>query len=353
MVGIITVFYSENCGSVLQAYTLSKAVEELGYKVTFISTRNKYSSHSFKKMLLSVGNKLLRLDFLNAKSAIIRYKNFQKTMKLFNYIKPDGVKTDAIETLILGSDTVWDIDSQYFNESPELFWPRQFKGISTIAYAPSVANSTAENMIKNQYPLECLDFLNRISVRDAYSMQVISQLTSKKVELVCDPTLLVTKKYFECFKRNINIGEYVLLYLFEELDIESIQQIKTFAKSKGMQIISLSKCLNWSERNIDSSIENFITYFANASYIITNTFHGTLFSIIYNKEFVCIGNQKNKIVELLDALKLPERIVASKANLPGLLDGKIDYDSVNREIVKIREHSYEFLNVSLRECCRV
>lgn len=342
MIGIITVFYSENYGSVLQSFALRKYINNQGLEAVYINTRNKYSSHSMKRMLMSSSFRLIHGDIKNTVLLIKKYKNFCQTLDMFTSVE---INDDNLDLLIVGSDTVWDVDSKYFMESQDIFWPiSSSTRVMAISYGASVANSTPEHLRKLSYPLKCLEQLNAISVRDQYSYEVVTSVTEKPVSIVCDPTLLLKMDDYQDLFVTTPKESYIAVYLFEELDPKCIKIIKDWAQKKHLRIISICKHLQWCDEVVDPSVENFVSYIKDADYVITNTFHGTIFSIIFNKQFTCFGAKKKKISEFLRMIHLTDRIIDDKNIVSGNLDSSIDYQVVENELDAIREDSYRYLN---------
>lgn len=348
MIGIITVFYSENCGSVLQAYALSAYLNQLGFRTQFILTKSKYSSHSLKYLFLRMGKQMLKGNIRGAKGAWNRYIFFHHLIrKNFPYIRWESPDAENLETFILGSDTVWDVERGNFLDLPDVFWPRK-AGKKVIAYGTSVANSTVEQIRNLKYPEESLQMLKAISVRDQHTMNVISSLTDRPVKMVCDPTLLVNRDTFDCFMRPFDRNNCIVLYLFEVPDTLTIQQICLFARKKKCRLVSIGKQFKWCDEVVEATVDNFITYFSNAEFIISNTFHGAVFSIIYEKRFVSLAASKKKVVNFLEELNLADHLHEEEKNdISDILNQKVDYFKVNRIIMELRKESQEYLKVNL------
>ncbi|SET02281.1 Polysaccharide pyruvyl transferase [[Clostridium] aminophilum] len=349
MIGIITVFYSENFGSVLQAYALHHFLNENGYDNVFISTRNKYSSHSFKKMIFSFGNQILHGQCKNALYAIQRYRYFDKVLKCFPHVQLNPEVLNNIDLFIVGSDTVWDVDSKYFRKSSNIFWATDLPGDKIIAYAPSVANSTVQKMNSLSFPRQTLDKIFALSARDSYTFSVMRHMTNKPIEFVCDPTILLGSNGFQCFMKSIDYEKYVAVYLFEKIGEEEKLKIQDFAKRNDLILISIGKVLPWCDISVDPSIENFISYIANSKYVITNTFHGIIFSILYEKSFLFLGYNKKKVTELLGELDLDHRVPTKAEDITSIMNDRIDYTNVNRKISEIRQRSKKYLLLNINK----
>lgn len=348
MIGIITVFYSENFGSVLQAYALRRVLQAEGYESQFLSTRNRLSSHSLKKLLFSTGNQLLHGSFRNLRFAIKRYQNIDRVVKTFPYVRMTTQSIRKYSTIIVGSDTVWDVDSPYFMASKDVFWATIVPGSQLVAYAPSVANSTAEKMKRLQYPIETICKIRSLSARDQYSFQVLRSITDKHIEMVCDPTILLGAEGYTEFSKEVGHQNYIAVYVFEQPSIEEIEVLRRYARQTKKKLISIGKVIKWCDISVEPSIENFISYYKSADFVITNTFHGTVFSLIFEKNFVCLGYKKKKITELLDALNLSKQVVRNTNEIESVCNTIINYTEVNANISDLREKSLEYIRKNVQ-----
>lgn len=347
-IGIITVFYSENTGSVLQAYALAKALEFQGHSVEFINTINKFSSHGMKALISNMVKDILKFRWSNISYTIRQYIEFDRFLKKFSIY--DSKSNEKIDCFILGSDTIWDVNSKYFLASQNLFWGDKIDG-NKIVYAASVANSTLEQIMKLIYPEQNLNKMEYISVRDAYSYSVISELVDREIAQVCDPTMLLNyNDYRELIINSKEQSKYLLIYIFEELEPEIINKIVKYANVKGLKTISFGRKRKWCTESCCASVQDFITLFANADYIVTNTFHGTVFSLIFKKQFVSVTKKKKKVVELLSQLDLRYRLATDVDEIAMCFDDIINYKLVNEQLEEIREKSLTYLKASINHC---
>ena len=344
-VGIITVYYTENCGSVLQAKCLSDILAEMNCNVQFISTKNKLSGHSIKRLIKNCIKKVLKGE--SCIPTIKKYKSYSKFIKK-NFKVVNNKNIEKLDAIYFGSDTIWDIDSEYFLLSQDIFWGINLKN-KMHSYAASIANSSYSKLDTLKYPKEQLSKFKNLSARDIYTKEYIDTRTNKKAEIVCDPTLLFDSNYYKKYISKKMKDEYILLYLFDEPTSEIKKQIISYSKKENLKIIcliGLGKIISFADEYIESTIENFITYFYNAKYIITNTFHGTIFSIIFNKNFMTLDYNKVKVTELLNTLCLKNRL--EKDNIEKILNTKIDYEEVNKKILELRDDSKKYLRRTLK-----
>ena len=343
-IGIITVYYSENCGSLLQAISLEKKFKELGHDVVFIYTRNKYSSHSLKLLLGRILKESIKFKIGNVNNAIKKYFNFKKNIKRFKVITIGDIKKYGLDLIVIGSDTVWDIESKYFNESFKVFLPK-LDSIPVVSYAASVGNTSVKSIKKDDYSMEALQDLKLISVRDEYSKSVLSKLTNKKIEIVPDPTIMIGKDAFNEFIYNVDEEKYLLIYSFNDFEKNIVDEIRKYAKENNLNIISIGKKYDWVDKNVICSLNTFISYYNLASCVVTNTFHGNVFSIIFNKQFINIDFGKKKVDKLLEQYGLTNRIYKKGiSKISNIFDKKIDYEKVNKLMEEDRKTANKIIN---------
>ena len=345
-VGIITVYHTENCGSVLQAKCLSDMLSELNCNVSFISTKNSLSGHSKKRLFKNCIKKIIKRESFI--STIKKYNSYSRFIRNnFNIINYN--KIEKLQSVYFGSDTIWDINSEYFLKSQDIFWGLNINNIDMFSYAASIANSSYSDLDGLEYPIKQLKKFKKMSARDRYTQNYLSTRTNQKVDIVCDPTLLFDSQYYvKYLKKTKNSKKYLLLYLFNEPSSAVKKQIMDYAKTHEMRIVCLigiGKLISFADEYVESTVENFISYFYNANCIITNTFHGTIFSLIFNKNFVTLDYNKIKINELLKQFDLTERLTLN--NISKKLDEKINYEGVNKKINNLREKSINYLKETI------
>ena len=343
-VGIITVYYSENCGSLLQALSLQKKINELGHEVVFINTKSKYSSHSLKLLFGRIIRESLKLNFSNVKNTIGKYHNFKKDINKFKVINFKDIKNKNVDLIVVGSDTVWDYERDFFKEYRNVFFPK-IDSIPVVSYAASVGNTRFEAFKNDDYTIDAFKSMKEITVRDDHSKSVLTKLLDEDITMVADPTIMIGKDGFKEFISDIKEKKYLLIYSFNDFDEITVNQIKKFANDKNLTIISFGNKYSWSDKNVISSLKTFITYYNFAEYVITNTFHGTVFSIIFNKQFVNIDFDKKKVDKLLEHYNLSDRTYKKgKNNITDIFSKNIDYSKVNKLLEQDRIESNKVID---------
>lgn len=338
---ICTLYDSVNCGTYLQAFSMKKILEKMGFEVFFLELKNDNSkitnpssikSMSFKEIIIKVFRKI-RLQFVFRKS-----RNNFKTMDL------SEVNNDpSIKYIIVGSDEIWNVRNNSFEHYKE-FFGYNFINKKIIAYAPSSNDTTKNDLVKEFGDINFNNF-DRLSARDKKTKDLIYQFINKNIKVcdVLDPTMIVDslKDIYE----NTYLKNYIVVYGHSFTD-EQIDCIITFAKHKKLQTVSITKYFEWCDKNIVVSPGKFLSYIKNADYIITSTFHGSVFSILYEKQFAVYTNNGSKIVDLLEKFNLKNRIVNN--NIENILDRKINYNDTKNILKELREKSIKYLEESLK-----
>ena len=362
---VITRHSIPNYGSLLQTYATQKAIEKLNHECEIIDyTRN--DEKGKKKLRTKCKNSkkwnknfLTRylyyiIQTLNLYSDI-KFKKFRKKMLIqtpIEYSSEEELKKELpiADIYCAGSDQLWgkigniECDSTYFLS----FVPSNCKCIS---YAASIGKEKISNEIKKNIR----DYLPRFStilVREQSAMDIIKKEKINKVDLVLDPTLLLNRDEWNKLCSNIKIKKkYVLVYQLH--DNKKMQKYaKRFAKKVGLPLIRI--CPNTQSilrggRPIFLPTPNeFITYFKNADYIVTDSFHGTVFSIIFNKNFIDILPEETstRITNILEIFNLKSRILKSYEDF-SLINKIIDYTEVNKNVEKSRQKSLEKLKKAI------
>lgn len=343
-VSVVTVWYSENYGSYWQAKSLGDYLSSKGHSITYLNTINKKSSHSKKYLSTLLIRNILKGNFYTVIPLINKYRKFDQCLKKIPIIRLDECINSDV--LIFGSDTLWDMDSSYFRESAKIFWGLPFKN-KKISYAPSVANTALKTLKNIDYIYPALNDFSSISVRDKYSADIIGSLINKEVSIVTDPTFLMAKEYY--VKQTIPIKEsnFILIYLFDDITKEFSNAIINFAEKNNLRLIALGRSVKWADKTVFPGPEEFLTYFSKSDYIITNTFHGTIFSLIFEKEFLSFSKGKRKVDTLLTEYDLLDRSVKEINNLEKIFNTRIDYGQVKNKIINNSYFSQNFLIKSL------
>lgn len=352
-----------NHGASLQAYALQTYLESLGHSVEIIDYKPDYLSRHY--LLWAVDNPIydkpiVKQMYLMAKlpgriKALRRKKVFDDFTR--KYLKLTGMRYQSCEELkdnlpkadvyIAGSDQIWNTlfqngrDAAFYLD----FVPQTAK---RIAYAASFAT---DDVIEEYKPFvrRMLQNFDDISIRERYSLPLLKSLGRDDGVAVCDPVFLLSRNDWEQYLPVANQEEQYLLVYDSENSLKIREIAMQIAHKKGLKIYNVSAFpLNYVDKDLwISSPLDFVRMVRDAAYVISNSFHATAFSLIFEKDF-CVINRSEKINErmrsLLSGYNLEDRIVT---DFSVSLLSSINYPEVNPLLQKDIENSKEFLNQSL------
>lgn len=361
-----------NYGSVLQVLALAEAVNALGYEAEVIWEGGTVSRHLDlrPKKILTILLKLCRYPRFIPST----YKDFKSASKAYNsdvtaslfksfvdrnirrrFYSPDELKkvgqSDIYYKYICGSDQIWCTTTLY---PDPLMYLRFAKKNKRIAYAPSLGRSYIPDYNRKTLKRYIND-MRSISVREIDGAELIEQLIGKRVQVTLDPTLLFEKKFWESYFSHSEEKDYILCYFLNEPSIEIQTSIINFAK--GRKIIGLRSQFLYIAENYDNLVlpdagpSEFLSYVNNADFIFTDSYHGILFSINFEKEFLSVErdygeyDQSTRQRSILRLLGIEERY--SKTG--NVTDQNIDYTKVKTALNKLRQASMTFLQSALTD----
>lgn len=364
--GILSMQRIYNYGSFLQAYGLKKMLEELGCEVEFVDYHpgkclvdSKQKNGLMRKLSKSVEVLTIQAP-LKEKLNFIKYKkNFG--VKYHSYLEIDSQYNynPELDILVIGSDEVFNCvqDNPNVGYTAELFGVGNQAG-TVISYAASFGNTTMERLKQYGVEKEVAEWLksfNTISVRDNNSYDIVKELTGKDPELHLDPVLMYDyMKKCPAVSKQADDSDYLILYGYTgRFSKEECRKIREYAIEKKLKILCIGGIQHCCDKFVDCSPFEVFSYFKNAYAVITDTFHGTIISIITQQRFATFvrssgyGNAE-KVSDLLKRLNLEEQIVFNVEELGKIVEKKIDYLSVNHIIENERKRAYQYLNNMLK-----
>lgn len=342
-ISIITVYNSENSGSYFQAYALAEFLKKEGHIPYFYKRETKGTSHDFQFILGGAIKRLFGGRFHEAARKVKRYYYFQKAQKKFKVIDTTSAEWKSIDCCVIGSDTLWDFDSAYFRKNREVFLGTKFPDKKMITYAISIGNTPLSCFQNDELISNGMNNLDSISVRDEKTKNVVKEITGKDATIVLDPTFLLDIEEYYSLEKKIDYSDYILLYCFETIRQEQIQSLLKLKETEGLKIISFGRIRKWADFTVNADPEKFLSCFHNAKYVITDTFHGTIFSIIYKKRFAVLTDEKNKVNDLLNRLDLADRISTDDQTMVSVLKKEPAYDRSEHIINVLRNESIAYI----------
>ena len=369
-IAVITLKDSPNYGGILQAYALQRVLKEAGYECDLID----YMNQDFREKFTFFGRpQNMRTIYWLYKKAqyplmCVMMKRlmpfYSKHMTMTRHFeKPDELKelNKDYDCFITGSDQVWACDLNNYDDSYFLSFVDDNK--LKIAYAASFGRTL--DMMTEKEKRFCKKNLKKIdylSTREESGTEIIQTLCGRYGNQdVLDPTLLLSGSQWNDVAENKKVRnkKYILCYLMQshKNDSEALHFAKTLSKKTGKPLIKICRGLTsvlWDETLYVPTCEEWIGLFSNASYIITNSFHGVAFSINYNKQFTAFieGNptegRNTRLYNICKKLGLESRIKVvgdkQKINLK-----KIDYRGPNEKLEKLRAESMDYLFTAINE----
>ena len=372
-IGVLTLQLHNNFGGILQAYALQKVLKDFGHNVVLID-KSRYVSLGpwYKKYPIYIKRSINK--FIFGKNIIVKadieQNRFLKTIAKYTepfiekYIRRvytkdfSNIRGKDFDALIVGSDQIW--RPKYFFskiENAYLDFAREWK-IKRIAYAASFG--TEEWEYTEEQTNNCATLLkkfNAVSVRESSAVQLCSDNFGVKAEHVLDPTMLLSKedyiKLFNDYNATQSDGNLFCYILDEGEEKKSI--IDCVAKEKGMNPFYVNS--RYDDHNaplkerIQQPVEKWLRAFYDAEFVITDSFHACVFSIIFNKPFIVYGNKERGLARfksLLSIFGLEERIVSTKEESIKAISEPIDWERVNEVHRLWKEKSMSFLNNNLK-----
>lgn len=371
-IGIVTLPLRINYGGLLQSYALNTTLHRLGHDSTCLCTPYP-ALHAFKPaMLLRYGKRILRKYVLGRKHVCIFIEKFQEKQYslisqntqqfIDNYIPYTDIATYAdaarlgLDAIIVGSDQVWR--------------PRYFKGritdaylaftqgwnIRRIAYAASFGTDAWEYTPRETDTCrQLLSAFNHVSVREQQAVGLCQEHFGIQAEWVLDPTLLLTADDYRplCTGRLPDRNQGLFAYILDETDTTR-QMCDTLANRLGTNSLTVkSPVEKWYlplEERIVPPVGQWLRAFADARFVFTDSFHGCVFSIIFNKPFVVCGNNRrgmSRFTSLLSMFGLESRLVTDAEAALKAAAEPIDWTTVNARLEQRRQLSLEFLTRAL------
>lgn len=360
-VGILSMQRIANYGSFLQSYGLKKILEEIGCDVEFVDYHigeplvKNGEKVGARRKLLKASEVFKGAGTLSQKFQFLKYKkNYAKKYYPKLGINENYNYNPRLDVLVIGSDEVFNCvqDNANVGFSPELFGADN-NADRVITYAASFGNTTLKKLEDYNIKEKVAGWLNDIdavSVRDVNSGKIVENLCGKDISCNLDP-VLIYDFIGKCknIPQKIDDKRYMLLYGYSgRFSKDECEKIRGFAKKRGLKIFCIGGIQDACDKFIDCDPFSVISYFKNAECIVTDTYHGTIFSVITQRPFVSVirksgyGNFE-KLSDLLCRIGLDERILSDINELERKIDKKPDYISVFNVIEQEREKSYSYL----------
>lgn len=358
-VGILTYYNVHNHGALLQAYALQCVLREKKYSVEFLAFKRNYDRMpigSDSKYLFDLSSIHFYFKYICQKGIGTLIYNFRKRLILNNFrdkqmIIKDRYSDAQVDVICVGSDEVFglDVGINPFMYGHALCVKRIF------SYAGSFGKTTLQD-VRTSGCMELIrsgfQRMHAIGVRDQNSFEIVEKASNIIPIMVCDPVILYGYQQELSIAQRPVREKYILLYSYDKNSnkSEEIKAIRDFASRLDCKVYSIGYYHKWCNRNISVDPIELLAYVKFADYIVTDTFHGSVLSIITNKPFAAmLRDNGNKLKFLLSEYGLEDYIIQNYTELETVSKNKINFELVNSIIQERRKISNEFLNHCLEK----
>ena len=349
-IGILTLPLHTNYGGILQAYALYNTLQDLGHEVSLIDGKM-YEVTSLREKLSVAKWQILKwLGFYKKRHPQLELRDKMEVLIPFiqkyipRQIPLQRVHSNTFEAIVVGSDQVW--RGLY---SDQLLYFLDFAknwNIKRVAYAASFGVDNWEPSI--DIANKCKSLLDKfvyVSTREKSGIKICNDILGCKAEWVIDPTMLLTPQLYKniAYMGGHDNGEsknYLLAYLLDN-DKDKIQIVEELAAKHNLNIVNIG--ISETGQKV-MPVEKWLRLIAKSSYVVTDSFHGTVFSILFNRPFCVLQNNErgnSRFKSLLEFTGLTDRM----CNNP---TGNIDWQTVNTKINTERERCIEVLKNALK-----
>lgn len=367
-IGVLTLPLHTNYGGILQAYALQRVLQDMGHDVVLLDsypqcpTLNPFPLQQLfylKRLLMKVIAPTKAIPLFCEKIDIERFYKKEHIRQFYRqHVRnvPFGVgatlNSSDFDALIVGSDQVWrpmyspNIFDAYLSFAQE--WPH----VKRIAYAASFGTSEWE--YGEEQTSECrrlAQMFDAVSVREDSGVILCKEHLGVDALWVLDPTFLVDFRHYKehIVKADADFPSSMCFgYILDSSD-EKEAIFNHIATTQGLQMSSFQN-VDDSDNGAAPSVESWLKAFHDAEFVFTDSFHGCVFSIIFNKPFVVYGNVNRGMARfhsLLSMFGLEDRLVTTPDEAANVACQPIDWDAVNNRLSELRKVSKEFLFTSL------
>lgn len=354
----VTWIYYRNFGTYLQAYALQQIVKQLGHE-NYIIYDNHFakhadSFHSLRSVLGWIYGNVVKAIRCPQQFKVDRcYARFLKDYLQIDYrVKTTERLGEKYDAFLCGSDQIW---SPYLDFEPYYFlgFPAERK----IAYAPSLGTGTCnEAYEKNAIPL--IRQFDHLSTREEVGTALLKKYIDKPIQTVVDPTLLLDGNSWSKLTKKVDEEKYLLCYFLSPNDWY-INHAKQYAREKGLKLCIFGTNPHYREfadKVIYGGPKEFLSYIKYADIVFTDSFHATIFSIHFHKNFQTFkrfedgkGNDQNaRIYNLFEKLYIDHHFVGKSDQFQPDCNASVNWFEVDNHLQDLRDFSLSYLKNSLK-----
>lgn len=292
---IVTLCRSLNFGAYLQAYALQQVLRNKGLDPVFVDVYDAPQLIKRHFVLLKPKDMTPSGILFNIKK-LITFNAAEKKLTIKKLVDIGPVKG-----AFLGSDEIWNVTNTSFVHSPE-FFGNSLPSVKTFSYAPSSGNCQTDDLKRYQNLVDGIRRLDMVSVRDSGTADLVRQVAPRsEIFQVLDPAFLYD---FSAEEEDVLVKKPFAVVYSYNMSNARIQEIRRYATRNNILLVSPGFYNVWCDEVIPCSPFQFLSLVRRSECVITDTFHGTVFSIKYRKNFASFSEGKNKIKSLLSELGL-------------------------------------------------
>lgn len=383
-VGMAIVTYVNNFGSFLQSYATKEAIEKLGYKTEVINiegvqaeinkARKRYffsrclNPNEIRSYIVTLkGIVRKKTDKKYANQIEIRNKVFREFKNSYFVFSPSHSSWKKIgkyceeeyDSVLVGSDQLWrpaNIEGNYYTLN---YVPLE---MNKIAYATSFGVAKLQKKQANKAKV-FIPRIQNLSVREETGQKLVRELTGLEAKIVCDPTMLLSREEWDKHLGERKISHKYILCYFLGNNERYPEFAKKMKKKTGLSLVGLVHCAGFN-KNVDIYYDetpfdigpfDFINLIKNAEYVLTDSFHCCVFSILFEKTFYAFRRFKdgdemstnNRLTTLFSWIGISNRILNGNEVITEKMLEPMMYNEVNDRLIKKRNESLQFLKESL------
>lgn len=358
-VGLMTWFTYDNFGSLLQCKATMKVVEKLNYQIELINylPKKNYSKPSSK---INILKKIIK-GIIKNKSIEIKNMNmnlFREKLKKSKMVRTKSelyLLNNEYDTFICGSDQIW--APTVYDENYFLAFVRD-EG-KKIAYAPSIGLPEISDSHVRENMKNLISKFKYLSIREEQGAKIIEELTDKKAKIVLDPTLLLSKNEWKEEFVKLGYDNYILGYFLGK-NRKYYKVCQKIAKklNKKLLILPTSNSDLYKKECLKDDLgpREFLSLINSADLILTDSFHGTIFSINFEKPVIAFkrfkdnrSSQNSRIYNILNKLELNDILFEENINFSIQRARNIDYEKVKNKLESLKKESLSYLETSLKK----
>ena len=359
-IGIVTWYKNGNFGGTLQAFALQTVLQRQGYETEFVNYNeaNKLTT-KIKRILKNIFVRIKYPSSAISRKKIWKFvkKNMNESRFFNNYNKLKDYAKENYKVAICGSDQIW----SNINEINEFYYLTFMEKSKRIAYAPSIGVNKIDKEKEKKFK-EYINDIKYLSVRETYGRNIIKKITGNSAKVVLDPTLLLNSnewRYFLKLPPPQNKSRYILCY-FISYKKEYVDFAERLSKQTNLPIIYISSAkikFGKPKQRSKCGIREFITLINEAEYVLTDSFHGLVFSINFNKKVAVFRRfndndiicQNSRIYSILEQLGIENFLLETTDDVKKIIDNEFNYIEINKKLNSLRIKSNNYLFESLNQ----